>query len=68
MKAMVQLADSNWYPCIITGKRSSCDYDGFRYDVKLTAEAIIKIADKKAITYSDGFKFYGCHRDCIRVI
>ena len=63
----VQLRDRNWYPCEIVGSHTAMDYDGIRYDIRLSEGVSVTDPDSgHQHVYWSGNEFRDCHRDCVR--
>lgn len=62
----VQLEDTKWYPCKITGSSVASDYIGDRINVVLTKDITVKPKEKKEYSLKIGHKFYECHHECVR--
>jgi len=63
MKAKVMLSDGNWYQCEIISEVSASDYDGSRFDVRLTED--MQLSD--GVKYNKGKVFRSCHAKCLKI-
>jgi len=64
----VKLRDEKWHKAECIGSREAMDYEGKRYDMKLSVDVSSKDAESgNSFKNRTGTVFKGCHRDCVRL-